>query len=97
MTALAILQDDGAWKHLLWHCAGCGIMHAVPVVGLSGPVWHWNGSLDAPTLAPSVMNKGRLGVTCHIFMRAGVVEFLSDCSHDKAGQSLQLLPHGEWP
>lgn len=29
---------------------------------------------------------------CHTFIRAGMVEFLSDCSHGLAGQTLPLPP-----
>lgn len=35
-------------------------------------------------------------VSCHSYVRAGKIEFLSDCSHDKAGQTLELLPVPDW-
>ncbi len=95
MKDLVVIQDDGDWKHILWHCDGCNTMHAVPVKGTKGPIWDWNGSLTSPTLSPSVSTK-REGLCCHIFMRNGVVEFLSDCTHDKANKQIPLIPHGEW-
>ncbi|MCA1934131.1 MAG: hypothetical protein LDL37_01690, partial [Asticcacaulis sp.] len=31
-------------------------------------------------------------VRCHSFVTDGRIEFLSDCSHDKAGQTINLPP-----
>ena len=56
--------------------------------------WSWNGSVDAPTLAPSILTKGRDEKgehVCHSFIKNGKVEFLSDCSHEYAGRIVDLL------
>lgn len=54
-----------------------------------GPVWSWNGDVDKPTLKPSILS--RSSITCHSFVNDGRVQFLSDCQHEFAGQTLDLL------
>jgi hypothetical protein len=67
------------------------------------PNWTWNGSVDAPTVRPSVLTKGSQGHTdndgnrtitdhvCHSWINDGKVQFLDDCTHEFAGQTLDLL------
>ncbi len=67
------------------------------------PNWTWNGSVDSPTLKPSILTRGSTGFTdldggrtvtdhvCHSFVNDGKVQFLSDCTHEFAGQTLDLL------
>mgnify|MGYP007123697900 CR=1 FL=1 len=56
--------------------------------------WTWNGSMRSPTLRPSVLTKhpqpdGTL--VCHSWITDGKVQFLADCSHELAGQTLDLF------
>lgn len=52
--------------------------------------WTWNGSTDAPTLRPSVLNQ-RQGHRCHTWINDGKAQFLEDTSHEYAGKTLDLL------
>jgi len=53
--------------------------------------WSWNGSVDKPTLKPSILTSfGTIG-TCHSFVNEGKVQFLSDSTHSLAGQTVDLL------
>lgn len=103
--------DNG--KLLIFTCPGCGENHCVTVAGddVPHPCWTWNGSVDAPTLSPSILCSGYLSITddehdaymagaplppqkayvCHSFVRDGRIEFLNDCTHPFAGQTLDLL------
>ena len=57
--------------------------------------WTWNGSTDAPTLRPSVLTRGHSEegpFVCHSWIKDGAAQFLSDCSHVLAGQTVELLP-----
>ena len=59
------------------------------------PHWTWNGSLDRPTFAPSVMRwidrgDGTRSSVCHSFVRDGRIQFLNDCMHDLRGQTVDL-------
>lgn len=81
--------------YVAWHCPGCEGGHAVPVNGhSSGRGWQWNGSLESPTLTPSVLvNVGGSNPTkpiCHCFVKDGKIQFLSDCTHKLAGQTVDV-------
>ncbi len=61
--------------------------------------WTWNGDLEHPTLSPSVLvtwdeyENGDAPPTpkrCHSFVRNGQIEFLNDCTHALAGQTVEL-------
>lgn len=72
----------------------------------NGSNWTFNGDVDRPTVSPSILVKypyfkkigpdgiGILGTeymhVCHSFIRDGKIEFLSDCSHEFAGQTIEL-------
>ncbi len=56
--------------------------------------WTWNGSVDSPTLRPSILTRGgdeNGEHRCHTFIKDGKSQFLSDCSHEFANQTLDLL------
>lgn len=83
--------EDGAHGYLWW-CQGCEALH---------PVWMgqgtrtFDGNLEAPTFTPSIyFPPGMLGpaVVCHCYIRAGQVEYLPDCTHELAGQTVPLVP-----
>lgn len=109
---------------LNWYCPGCETRHGVRVKGMIAPGsgspgaedgWDWNGSVESPTLRPSVLvfprgkfidsdlpyRTGELlapenkTVTprCHTFIRDGKIEFLGDCEHALAGQTVPMI---EW-
>lgn len=91
---------------LSFHCPGCNTRHVVTIRGeVSGTAWDWNSSLEKPTLSPSVLvtwykpsdNDDEFDdatkdvkMTCHSFVRDGRIEFLSDCTHALAGQTVDL-------
>lgn len=95
----AILCEDGC---LEYKCPACG-SHAIPVkVGeKSDKHWQWNGSLEAPTISPSVKHfhngypaqEGHDAIPpfcCHYFIKDGNIEFCGDCTHVMNGQTLPL-------
>lgn len=58
------------------------------------PNWTWNGSIDKPTVRPSVLTKGKDedgDHICHSWINDGKVQFLGDCTHELAGQTVDLL------
>ena len=80
-----MILDDGK---LAWDCPGCGCMHAV------NDRWQFNGNYDKPTFSPSVKvthyHDGQGRVVCHCFVRDGQIQYLSDCYHEMAGQTVDL-------
>ena len=56
--------------------------------------WSWNGDTGKPTLRPSILTTYKHGDTthrCHSFVNDGKIQFLSDCSHELVGQTVELL------
>lgn len=86
--------------HVQLHCPGPFPTRFIPVQ-LQGTRagtgnWSWNGDTDKPTLKPSILTRGVFTVTrretvCHSFVNDGKIHFLGDCTHEFAGQTLDLL------
>lgn len=80
-----------AGKLLLFRCPGCESIHPVEVEAPGGAGWTWNGSMDQPTFQPSLLcNQHDPGSRCHSFINNGRIQFLSDCHHALAGQTVDL-------
>lgn len=93
MSALSsILRKSGAHR-VSFFCPGCDSPHSIPVSG-EGTKWEYNGNPEAPTFAPSLKITGGSDYCCHIFVRDGQIEFLTDCTHALAGQTVPIPP---WP
>lgn len=82
-------------KRLAWMCPGCKCGHQVPVPP-HPQAWEWNGSLENPTVTPSILitygdhtPPDRVAV-CHSFVREGRIQFLGDCTHEFAGYTVPL-------
>ena len=43
-------------------------------------------------LGPDGRIKGAKDTVCHTFVREGMIQFLNDCTHKLAGQTVALLP-----
>lgn len=87
----------GQGGRLFFHCPGCDMAHAVTVGEGAGPRWGFNGDYERPTFSPSVLVTYPWGdppveKRCHSFVREGRIEFLSDCTHNLAGQTVALEP-----
>ncbi len=99
-------------NRLAFHCPGCADTHVMSVAD-SGrendnrPRWTWNGSLDRPTLQPSLLvrtgaavdptivwEEGDPPLVCHSFITDGRIQFLTDSTHALAGQTVDIP---EWP
>lgn len=69
-------------------CPGCKMLHPIYVFKptVKGHRWTWDGNVEYPTFQPSFHLIG----VCHYFIRAGKIEYLHDCTHDLAGQTIDL-------
>jgi len=85
-------QRDGreVLSYAFW-CPGCLEPHRYDVEGGEFS-WEFNGDLLTPTFKPSLRITS--SVNCHLFMTDGRIQYLDDCSHDLAGQTIDLP---EWP
>lgn len=80
---------------VLFWCAGCDGAHQIYVGQGDGPRWSFDGNAESPTFAPSILVRGggnvrRAGMVCHSFVRGGRIEYLADCTHALAGQTIEL-------
>lgn len=70
-----------------FHCPGCGYSHWFKT-DKPEPTWQWNGDLEKPTVNPSILVHGEF--RCHLYLRDGMIQFLNDCSHKLAGQTVPM-------
>jgi len=64
--------------------------HTVPFTGAS-VVWEFDGNLDRPTLKPSLkLTQEWRKLICHSFVTNGRIQYLGDCTHAMAGQTVDL-------
>ena len=78
--------------------------HTLPIEPNPEGVDHWSfdGNEECPTFEPSVKrsmdfwfhgNDGPpVDYVCHLFIKAGETEYLGDCTHDLAGQTVPMEP-----
>jgi hypothetical protein len=86
-------------KDFMFDCPGCGFGHHVAIEPHqfgNGASWTWNGNLESPTFTPSVLStieftvEGKPSRICHLFVKDGKLEFLGDCTHKFAGQTVEM-------
>lgn len=97
-------KEDLGWV-LQMQCPGCqaakgwGGLHQIGVLGPAGEPaygkqWEWDRDLETPTVSPSILVTGR--GTCHSFLKNGQWQFLADCTHPLAGQTVDMVDLPEW-
>lgn len=75
----------------VFDCPGCNQSHLVPM-----PRWTFTGTREKPTFNPSLLcttrftDAGRPTAICHSFIRDGMIQFLGDCTHHLAGQTVPI-------
>lgn len=62
--------------------------------------WTFDGNLEAPTFSPSFAHNwgpngwkrddGRIIMVCHYIVTAGRVAYCGDCTHEQAGQTIDM-------
>jgi len=85
------LCDNDIECRIVYFCPGCRCSHWLRIRG-SHPVWSVTGlDTDTPTVSPSILvNQHDVKRRCHSFIRNGKIEFLVDCYHELAGQTVDL-------
>jgi hypothetical protein len=92
-------QEGDKTLGYFFDCPGCQGGHFVtikPFRAANGASWTFDGDLEWPTFNPSVLSRveptdGGKAMICHLFVRAGVIEFLPDCTHPLAGQKVRMV------
>lgn len=72
-------------RHLVF-CPGCNMHHSFD------ERWTYNGDPEKPTFSPSLLcNPDHVKIRCHSFIRDGQWQFLSDCYHELAGKTVDMI------
>lgn len=93
--------EDGKW---LYWCPGCKCGHWFQTAPYGPPTWELTGSLSCPTVRASILTwwtddgldaeGNRLRVPkdhlCHSYITEGQIQFLDDCTHELAGQTVPM-------
>lgn len=91
-------SDNGVVRGHMIHCPACKCGHLFnnaehPTKG--GASWTFNGNTEKPTFTPSMLItwenpwRGSKDV-CHSYVTDGKIQFLPDCTHALAGQTVDL-------
>ena len=103
MSQLSPILRDSIGNGLMFWCPGCNKPHRIQHGSGEGPRWGWNGDVNKPTFTPSVLvtydgiDAGKDGAppsVCHSFVNDGRIQFLGDCTHALANQTVDLP---RWP
>lgn len=99
MRAKRVTNHEGGHYGIRFHCPGCKEEHTIPTKP-HDKRWDFNDRFDLPTVSPSILvyshgylkDDGSVGQTpqCHSFVRDGRIQFLGDCTHELAGQTVDL-------
>lgn len=80
-----------------FYCPACKECHWVAVgprsVWGDSPRWSFNENFDSPTINPSLLVTYKMPEgekRCHSFIREGKIQYLSDCTHEMAGKTVDI-------
>jgi hypothetical protein len=99
MKVKAGVNNQGEIQGYSFYCPGCKRRHVVYTKEQSpgGACWSFNGDIDKPTFTPSIFVNPKNHEchvpelhSCHSFIRDGKIQFLNDCTHELAGQTVEL-------
>ena len=78
---------------LFFRCPGCDMVHGISTGKGPGPRWGYNGNAEAPTFTPSLLVRTTAAPDGRSVMTPedeAEYEFLGDCTHSLAGQTVDL-------
>lgn len=79
------LQTTSDGRVLFW-CVACDECHWF------NTSWTLSGTDDKPTVNPSIaVSMPPTPYLCHSFIRDGQIEYLADCNHKLAGQTVDMV------
>lgn len=89
--AKALNDQDGDHSGWVVNCPGCGYWH------LFDARWTFNGNTERPSFQPSMLVNANIDRKlypkihrCHSYVTDGKIQFLQDCTHSLAGQTVEL-------
>ena len=92
---LKLQKSEGGQESVWFWCEPCDTHHSFVTKSAKpgGTQWDWNGDLERPTFSPSLLVwRDDPEIRCHLYLRNGQVEYLSDCKHAFAGRTVPVQP-----
>jgi len=94
----ARLERKAEVDYLIFKLKGMRVQTVIPVITKGNRdifnAWTWNGSLEAPTVRPSVktqyVNEKRESVVIHYWLNDGICKCLGDCTDGNANKNIEL-------
>lgn len=81
-----------------FYCPGCECHHSFWHKNIKDKVqWSWNKSFVKPTVTPSIKTqfysyKFEKDMICHFYIKNGKIQYLNDCTHELAGETIKMVP-----
>jgi len=90
-----VVQPDKTHIGYSWECPGCKTHHMVSTDKPDeyGHQWTFTGTVENPTIRTSLLvnpNREPGRPVCHTFITNGMIQFLGDCTHELAGQTVEM-------
>jgi hypothetical protein len=87
-------------EYYSFYCPGCKHQHSYPV-NSDGTGWTFNGNMELPSFTPSLLNQlkvqnektGEYDIVksrCHLYVTNGKIQYCNDCTHEFAGQTIDI-------
>ena len=97
-TMKAKIENRNGVDYLSFTPKGMGFPTTIPVITKGSRdlenAWTWNGSLETPTVRPSVRtqytNEQGEDVTIHYLLNNGICQCLSDCTDGNENKNIEL-------
>ena len=84
MKVRKLFTSKGDFGGYAFQYPGCTMMH------LFDNRWTFNGDLEKPSFSPSLLARWPENNVCHFFVQEGRIRFLSDCTHELKGKTVEL-------
>ncbi len=97
-------EEVVGWAFYCPGCRSHHAPYVKPHANPKGASWSFNGDVDRPTFNPSILTRVERGnrsqdpdrpnksqdLVCHLFVKDGIIEYLSDCTHELARQTIEM-------
>lgn len=97
MTKLIPIEENSVVVGYMFYCPGCSENHALyirPNRSPNGESWYFNGDVENPAFYPSLLTRveqsNQRFKVCHLYVKDGKIQFLTDCTHSLADQLVEI-------
>lgn len=96
MRTIAVHEVRRGVDYLRFHPHGYESPVMLPVITRGARAgtnaWTWNGSVESPTLRPSIKTTHADCTVSHVWLNDGACQYLDDSTDGNAGKTLPLQP-----